>query len=152
MWKRSYSTIHYTVRNLHILHQRPVTSTVNLLLSLKLLQQCCGMRCIYACDFLYEYCCCPYVTIAAVVPSVRSYKRFLPQNRGLRRRWEGAAECGAAHSTCHTGTSYILTMSSYTLFCSSSIDAKPPVFRYVYEYISTEPLLNRAVAQTPWQN
>ncbi len=61
-----------------------------------------------------------------------SYKRFLPHNKCLKRCWEGA-DWAPATLTCHTGTSY----KQFPLTVHSCI-----------EYRSTEPLLNRAEAQT----
>ncbi len=70
--------------------------------------------------------------------SVRSYKRFLPQNTGLRRCWTSAP------STCRTGITYTQFLPSPC--CVHRVNLKPHVFRDCTVHI--EPLLDRAGSQT----
>ncbi len=56
-----------------------------------------------------------------IFPAVRSYKRFLLQNRGSRRCWTPAP------SSCRTGPRY--KQFSPTPCFVHRVDSKPPVFR-----------------------
>ncbi len=81
--------------------------------------------------------------------SVHSYNRFLPQNRGLIRCWEWTKHLLSLRATL------VLVLKKFppVLCFVHQVDAKFPVFRgCTQKYRRTEPVLNRAEAQTPWQN
>jgi hypothetical protein len=85
------------------------------------------------------------VELRYYVACVRSYKRFFPKNRGLRRCWEEAEDLLTQLATL----ALVLFNFLLPMFCSSRRRQTPELELYrVYCRV----LKYRAPLQTPWQN